>query len=732
MNYIEKSKEMLTGWIKYSLNDLYTCPDRPDLMCYGAGYNGWGMQTHQKAFAAFAIAATDENFDTVSTGLSKSQLLDYSLKMLRFMLETHIEGSYCCTEGDKWGHTWISILGTERAIHAIEALTDHLTAKDKDLLMRVFISEADWILDYYDIQANPQNESLKNRPESNIWNGAFLHRVAMMYPDCPRADEYKEKGTKYLINGISVPSDAVSQEIFDGKPVADWFVGNNFFSSYSLDHHGYLNVGYMVICLSNIAMLHFSYIKKGINPPKALYHHADELWKLIKTCIFDDGRLVRIGGDSRVRYCYCQDYALPMFVFVRDFLGDCDCENFEQNLVELLYQEYNYNGDGSFLSKRCSSFKTLSPIYYTRLESDKAVVLSMLLNWNSLAKQGSNKIERLTSWSEAYHGACIENGKNRFASWTWHGAEGAQGLCLPAGQSNFAEWSDNLAGEIKGMTHADYKTACTAHTEKQFDGGFITIGIQNRLSEQFVAEQQKDEVTAIQKNLYAALPDDATVVVMQYAYTKHRTYLKTVKGTKLNVPNDVYNKDSRTYYFDDKKEICIGLSGEEKVFTVQDNWINVDNTLGIIKGYGKDNLCIYTPGNRQIGIKSVLYNRDTYSFCSDIICGKCQLKPDWSDKNQVILDEGAIVISKIGASETKRLAKTDLKITVDCDDMVRSITVLGADNKKYIVLANFGDEDQFAAIHTSEKRTLINLINRTPCENVIRIAKGCAEILVAE
>ena len=35
--------------------------------------------------------------------------------------------------------------------------------------------------------------------------------------------------------------------LLDGKPVSEWFMGANFFPNYALDHHGYLNVGYMVI-----------------------------------------------------------------------------------------------------------------------------------------------------------------------------------------------------------------------------------------------------------------------------------------------------------------------------------------------------------------------------------------------------------------------------------------------------------------------------------------------------
>ena len=91
-------------------------------MCYGSGYNGWGMQTHQKGFAPCAVAATSD----METDIPKELLLDYSLKLFRYMLETHVEGSFYSVEGDKWGHTWISILGIERCMHAVNQLMPHL------------------------------------------------------------------------------------------------------------------------------------------------------------------------------------------------------------------------------------------------------------------------------------------------------------------------------------------------------------------------------------------------------------------------------------------------------------------------------------------------------------------------------------------------------------------------------------------------------------------------------
>ena len=69
--------------------------------------------------------------------------------MLRFSLESHIAGSFHCTDGTRWGHTWISSLGVERMMHGVEALWPYLSAADHRLLRQMLISESDWLLDHY-------------------------------------------------------------------------------------------------------------------------------------------------------------------------------------------------------------------------------------------------------------------------------------------------------------------------------------------------------------------------------------------------------------------------------------------------------------------------------------------------------------------------------------------------------------------------------------------------------
>ena len=185
MSLHETYLNTLTPWLSKAAGEVFTCPDRPELSYYGDGTNSWGVQTNQKALSAFAIAATDPLFEEAAAGISREALLRKALACLRYSLATHLSGDYHLTNGpaERWGHTWISVLGVERMAFALHALEPYYTGEDRAALRRMFLSEADFLLTGYPVRAGLVEN---NRPESNMWNGALLLRCALEYPDAPQ------------------------------------------------------------------------------------------------------------------------------------------------------------------------------------------------------------------------------------------------------------------------------------------------------------------------------------------------------------------------------------------------------------------------------------------------------------------------------------------------------------------------------------------------------------------
>ena len=708
---------LLENWVKAAEKYLYYPTHRSDLVCYGTGYDGWGVQTHQKAFAAFAVLAAEPDMDEKIVGLSRNEMLETALKMLRFTLESHIEGSYKCLDGASWGHTWISALGIERMMHGVEAIEEYLTEKDRQLLHKVLVSESNWLMDHYEIVAGPIEN---NKPESNLWNGSILHRTAVMYPETPRAEEYKEKGSSFLFNSISVASDQRLTDRVDGKKALEWYVGNNFFDTYALNHHGYLNVGYMVICLSNVAMLHFMYKKRGLKAPDSLYNHVEDLWAVVKQFFFPDGRLLRIGGDTRVRYCYCQDYVIPTWLLMQDKFGDKASVKLEASWLKLVDKEMICNGDGSFLSNRCREMEEKAPLYYTRLESDRAVSLSYGAYWRRIYNSFTKALECTArqpvewAWNDEYHGSCVVKGKKRIASWTWRAGELPQGLCLPPEVSDLAEWRYNLAGRIKGTGAYNYNEVIT-HKEEVFEGGFLTYGSFRSCSEELVSEQQTKDILAVHKVVYAALPDDCTVLVMQQAATVNRSYLSSIQGLLLHIPNDLFNDNKRKYYYDDAELLVQGFGSKEEIVDISSTWINIDNQLSVVKAYGEDSLVLHRPGRRQIGLRNRTYEDAMGMLYADELC--CPFYKGLKDKDSgsVIFDIGFIVQSSVDHKYTSDYAAggccTELKIN-EVMPNIRAIRAQGADKETYILVTNIGEAEAYITLPVGDGKSLYDLATK--------------------
>jgi hypothetical protein len=699
-----KHLKLLEPWAQFAERFWYDLPGHGGLGCFGTGYGSWGVQTNQKYLAAIAVLAMDPATDVRAVGLSQEQLMDRAMAALRYSLATHTSGTVRRTDGSQWGHTWISGLGIERMMHAVDALGDHLSDEDRDGLQRVLTSEAAWIFESHPVKAGRWASEGANVPESNYWNGAILLRTAMMYPDIGERDQWTERGIEFLVNAISVPADAEDATVVDGRPVRERHVGANFFPNYALDHHAYLNVGYAVICLSNVAMLHYAYALRGLEAPQAVYHHGRDLWNVVRRLVFADGRLARIGGDSRQRYCYCQDYLLPVLVMAADLWDDPLAAHLEAGQLDIIATEQQHNGNGSFLSKRLDHLGAMSPYYYTRLEADKAVCLSMAAQWRRqrpdiASPQRSPKAAQFEAdlaggWEEPEHGAIMHRSPTRLVSWSARACECPQGLCLPPDDGSPAEWSECLAGRVTPLgeqTHpGDERSVHTRrrHMQSALEGGFVvctttTDGAKVNMPEGYRAEDIVEHHVA-----FAALPDGHTALRLELAVNgPRRIYLRDVRGLKLNVANDLFNGGVRTLHdARGSHRVETSLESVEQAEPLLSAWANADDRIGVVAVYGSDGLLVYRTGTRRGGYAG--------SIAYDELCTSVRLGTHDVDAGATILDNGTVIFASVDHDATRQYADDHCAARAACSsDAARAIVAKGRDDRRYLLAANFADDE---------------------------------------
>ena len=638
-SYVETMKPWLAKLPEY----LRHPAGRPDLAFYGTGESAhWPTQSNLNVFAALAVLSTAPELDeTLREKAGKT-----ALSLLRYAMATHLTGDLPATDGKQWGCHWISVLGLERMSHGLNAIRDRLTEEDNTKLRRLVLCESDWLLDHYPVVAGMLNSTGRNKPESNIWNGGFLLRAAFDYPDAPRAAEYRAKAAEFLLNGLSHPLDAASETRFNGKVLREYHVGFNFTPNWSLDHHGYLNVGYMVICLSNLAMLHFYCKERNYAAPPELYLHVRELWNRVKHFLFADGRLLRLGGDTRARYTYCQDYAIPMWLFAADFLGDADAAEFEKGWLEIVRREAAYNNDGGFYSRRLAQLRNVSYYYFTRLESDAILTLSYGACWRRKFELADHSdaftVNPPDAWQDEYHGATFLRAGNAVRSFVWHGGQGPTGLCVPAGRSDMAEWQGNLRGTIRSGNSPESSQGESAH--ELFPGGFVNSGSADWFENDPLGEGEGVYNYARHQTACTALPDGKTMLFLEYAEMLKETTLFEIKGMNLRMPNDLFNGGCRTYRAPGGIEFTLsGNPDQPDERAVAADRLSIDHELNVFRLYGGDSLLIRRKAGRFGAVIRKQHGPWMGSLSVDEICCAAKPCPCRPLPGEILLDDGYAV-----------------------------------------------------------------------------------------
>lgn len=665
-------------------------PGPRPLGCYGPGYRTWGVQSNWNYLAALATLSAQPGVQRPAHWRARA------LAALRYALASHTTGDRPCPDGAPWGCSWISVLGPERAFHGLVHLDPFLDGDDRAALRRMVTREAGWILREMirgrerGLVANEWNHSGRNVPESNIWNGAFLWRAAALFPGDPDAGAWREEAHRYLVNGVSLAADAVDQALVAGKPVRDRHVGANFFPHYSLDHHGYLNVGYMVICVSNAALLHFDLKRADAARPESLDHGQAGLWSVLRRFLFQDGRLARIGGDTRVRYAYCQEYALPALLYAADQLRDPHALPLAENLVALMEREADANPDGSFYGTRLAGLRDSNPHYYTRIESDRAVALAAYLNQRPLVEAPPPALQSFEasvagSWIEEEHGAVFHRSPRRLASFAWRAQGLAQALCTPPGDSSLAEWSLNLTPEIRflgdlGDNPGGHRRLLDGKVSA-FEGGFwacgaIREGVEVRVDEGACCTDQ-----ALTQLAFAALPDGRTALGLQRvtAAADRTTYRRLVKSLHLNVPNDLFNGNRRTFFTAAGRLVLTAPPAGDALVPLNSPWVNVDDRLGLVALYGGNALLVDRSVKRRGGKYETLFVEEI-TLASDRRLLRCA-------PGETLVDCGYAVLSGSDAAETAAFRGGPLD---DLPPEVRGAWATGAEGRRFAFVANFG------------------------------------------
>lgn len=692
---LQKIQALLDPWVASSESFFFSAKEQVNAGYYGGGYNAWSVQTNQKYLSAVAVCAALKQ-----AGPEADQTRERALQALRFSLNSHRVGGGSCVDGTSWGHTWISVLGVERMMNGVFSLREYLSEEETQLLAKVLQSEADWLAtDYHRGQEKGIHGGLwgkdgKNHPESSIWNGALLWRAAEMYPEAKNVALWKEQALIFLATGITTERDLVSEEIWDGKALKERCQGPNFFPNYALDHHGYFNLGYMVICLSNIALAHFDARLWGYSLPELIHLHSKDLWEVVKKMITKDGRLARIGGDSRVRYAYCQEYLMQTLLYAADYLKDPHALELLDAQIRAVEVEQQAGADGSFYGTRLQWLKEQDPVYYTRLESDRACSLgAVAAYWHLLAKpEPASDFEQAVSggWSDPDHGEILHRSEHRLAAFSWNAFHPGQGTAIPSDDGHLLEWDYHLSGRVTFLGETKQKRmrrSCDWWMES-FEGGFVTQGAFQEGLEVVLGEGWKSNDMARHQLSWAALPDGHTIVAIEYAtIANFPSWVREARGMHFNLPNDLFNRYQRTLRSREETWVLDAENRSNPYRKLQTSRLLVEDRIGLTGIYGGNEFVIQHPLERTGGPFHSLY--------CDVVHYGGRGERFLAEKGEAVIDCAWSVETSADKMEASRFFDSPDPVRLDwAVEAARAVEVTGRDGRRYRLFANFSTEPQ--------------------------------------
>jgi hypothetical protein len=358
-------------------------------------------------------------------------------------------------------------------------------------------------------------------------------------------------------------------------------------------------------------------------------------------------------------------------------------------------REHAASDDGTFYAARMGHMRDANPHYYTRLESDRACVLAMLLNYLPLVDSPEPPATDLETtleggWIEPEHGAVLHRSPTRLAAFSWRAYGLTQATCQPPDASDLGEWSLNLCPVVRflgddGSRPGTHRRLGQTHVES-FAGGFVawgsvTEGVDVRIDEGARCTDQARTHLA-----FAALPDGRTCLGLQYvvAAPDRVGYTSTLKSLHLNVPNDLFNDNHRQLYTAHGEQSLASPPLQDEILDLDSRWVNVDGKLGLVALYtspshGDDRLCVDRAAQRRGGRYNSLYVDE---ICLQVETGSIRRAP-----GETLVDVGFAVLS--GADATQTAAFRGGPLVLD-QLTVRGVWAIGADGQRYVLLANWG------------------------------------------
>ena len=663
---------MLAKFSKYLKNDFQDCaaPNSVNEVC-GAFKCNSTMQNNEDGvrsnadlsmISAFLVKYGKDKV-TLPEGVTWDDLEKMAMKSLVFAYSTHKANKLkTCSGNTYWGstsgsdHVWESSLWAMSVAYSAYFQWDKLSDKQKGYIEKLLKAECNYEL---------------NRTIPTGYNGDT------------KAEEWFERLREFAINSYSHKDDAHNTTVidphYDKKTVADLYKGQNLFDDYTLQNHNFFHTSYQNVVIQELgeaALALKLFQQKTIGEEKwktnSLMHNNDKVMKeVLNWLALADGELAMPNGNDWSLFLFDQ---ITSYTTNACFLNDPDALMLENLAYKNIKARQTTTSDGSWLLR--------SDIGARRMGVEAHRVMMTWLMHEAISTADVTPTD-WNAFNQRYAAARIFPCQNivrastddRFTCFSWSAGKGSYTGYIAANSADknkmIVPYRENNTGNFLGSYLVSGKSTNATP---------VVSGIYNLRGNSYTMNGELNMNDGTLNNRFAiySTPGNA-VIYTDYVRANAAATITKDQGGLMAISTDEMTRTKRTLYFDNAQNQETGMSHKQsdgsQFLTMNTNWVNIDNALGIVNVDGKT-MGFGNHANNNSVNTSKLYA--SYSDKSkDVKAG------DIVDKRNIIY------YSNVNAESTRKLMQKTISLKEMVAEGWNGVIATDPDGASYMLLSNF-------------------------------------------
>lgn len=689
---------MLAKFSKYLKNDFQDCvaPNSVNEVC-GAFKCNSTMQNNEDGvrsnadlsmISAFLVKYGKDKV-TLPEGVTWDDLEKMAMKSLVFAYSTHKANKLkTCSGNTYWGstsgsdHVWESSLWAMSVAYSAYFQWDKLSDKQKGYIEKLLKAECNYELN----RTIPTGYNGDTKAEENGWEADVLAATLGLFPNDEMAPKWFERLREFAINSYSHKDDAHNTTVidphYDKKTVADLYKGQNLFDDYTLQNHNFFHTSYQNVVIQELgeaALALKLFQQKTIGEEKwktnSLMHNNDKVMKeVLNWLALADGELAMPNGNDWSLFLFDQ---ITSYTTNACFLNDPDALMLENLAYKNIKARQTTTSDGSWLLR--------SDIGARRMGVEAHRVMMTWLMHEAISTADVTPTD-WDAFNQRYAAARIFPCQNivrastddRFTCFSWSAGKGSYTGYIAANSADknkmIVPYRENNTGNFLGSYQVSGKSTNATP---------VVSGIYNLRGNSYTMNGELNMNDGTLNNRFAiySTPGNA-VIYTDYVRANTAATITKDQGGLMAISTDELTRTKRTLYFDNAQNQESGMTHKQsdgsQFLTLNTNWVNIDNALGVVNVDGK------TMGFGNRANNNSVNTSKLYASYSDK--SKDVKAVDIVDKRNIIY------YSNVNAESTRKLMQKTISLKEMVAEGWNGVIATDPDAASYMLLSNFCGE----------------------------------------